>query len=51
MSNEYNTVLKLGATAPFCRVMALCPNECVAFAHAVSPKLLPALKNALTKGA
>jgi hypothetical protein len=51
MSNEYSTALKLGATAPFISIMALSITERVAFANAVSPSLLPALKSALLKGA
>ena len=50
MSKEYNTALKLGATAPFILVMALSISERIAFINAVSPSLLPALKNALSKG-
>ena len=51
MSNEYNTALKLGATAPFILIMALSIKERIAFVNATSPSLSPALKNALLKEA
>jgi hypothetical protein len=51
MSKEYSTALKLGATASFISIMALSVSERIAFANAVSPSLLPALKNALLKEA
>ncbi len=51
MSNEYSTALKLGATAPFILIMNLTKKERCAFIDAVSPTLLPALKNATLKGA
>lgn len=51
MSNEYNTALKMGATAPFNLVMALSKAERAAFINKVTPDLLPALKTAALKGA
>jgi len=51
MSNEYNTALKMGATAPFNLVMALSKPERAAFISAVTPDLFSALKSAALKGA
>ena len=51
MSNEYNTALKMGATAPFNLVMALSKPERAAFISAVTPNLFSALKSAALKGA
>ena len=50
MSQEYNTALKLGATAPFTSIMALSVNERAVFVETVSPSLTPAFKEAALKG-
>lgn len=51
MSKEYNTALKMGASAPFNLVMALSQTEREAFINAVTPNLFIALKSAALKGA
>ena len=50
MSQQYSTVLKMGASAPFVLIMALPVGERVAFARAVSPMMLNGFQVAIAKG-
>lgn len=47
MSNEFSTVIKLGAKAPFILVMQLTKKERTAFIELVTPNMSEALKHPL----